>query len=678
MPQTIPPDDLQAVDRVTAAYTANSIRHMTDVEHVRHLPDMYIGDTGSHGLHHLIHEVVNNSIDEVLAGYATDITITLHADNSVSVADNGRGIPTDINTSAGVSGVELAMTNLKAGGKFGDGGYEVSGGLHGVGLSCVNFLSQWCEATIRQNGREHHLRCERGVAIDRLRAVGDAELVELAHPVATAQGSGTTIHWLADPDIFGAYRYDIDEVIKYVRNICYLAPSATITLVDEGASPPIVMKHPRGIVEFVDDLNAAKQPIGDIIMVRRDINKETEEPGIEIAFQYSVATHETLLSFANLVHTKEGGTHVVGFRGAISRVVNQYARKTGVLKEGDENFTGEDVRESLTAVISVRVQRPQFESNTKVKLNNASVEKAVAATVSDGVARYFEEHPQSAKAVIDRVLISQRARIAAQKAVSLMKRQSGLDSASLPGKLADCLERDPRRSEIFLVEGDSAGGSAKGGRDRRHQAILPLRGKILNVDKAALGRILDNNEVRSLISALGTGIDTADDADLKGSADANSKFDIGKLRYHRVIIMTDADVDGSHIRTLLLTFFYRYMRPLLERGHVYLALPPLYSVRAGKNVKRYVASQTELETVLKELKKADCQVGRFKGLGEMNADELYETTMNPATRRLAKVTMDDAAAADSIFSILMSDRVEPRKQFIIRYAKETTQVDWHC
>ena len=756
-----------AAPAAATTYNADSITHMEDVEHVRHLPDMYIGDTGQRGLHHLINEIVNNSVDEVMAGEADHIWIVLHADNSISVRDNGRGIPPDINEKAQMSGIELAMTKLKAGGKFGDGGYRISGGLHGVGLSCVNFLSEWCTATIWRDGHVYKLRCERGLPTGPLviaKSVqqsisipspipmgegaggegGTASLhrddhvyklrcerglitgpiviakfvpqsTSIPSPIPMGEGvggegsgevgshSGTILHWLADTTIFGQYEYDIDRIVDSIRYICYLARNAAVELIDErGRIEPLIIRTPRGIEQFVDDLNQVRQPVGDIIYLNKTRQDEAGKTCyIEIAMQYSSASSETLYSFANHVHTKEGGVHVTGFRSALSRVLNQYARKIGTLKDGDENFTGDDTRDGLTAIVSVRLERPQFESNTKVKLNNTYMEKAVSGVMSEGLALYLEEHPAAAKVILDRVVASYRARLAAENAVNLMTRQCRLDNASLPGKLTDCIERDPRRCAIFLVEGDSAGGSAKGGRDRRTQAILPLRGKILNVDQAALARILENNEVRSLITAIGTGIcvsgtDKTPPPPVSGGVPRNeagwvpggrcevparqplSAFSLERLRYHRVIIMTDADVDGSHIRTLLLTFLFRYMRPVIEHGHVYMALPPLYSIRAGKNVKIYVNTQAELETKLKELKRKDVQVGRFKGLGEMNPEELYETTMNPLTRRLAQVTLDDAAAADAIFSILMSDRVEPRKQFIIRYAKEVDDVDWHC
>ena len=675
------------------AYDGNSIVHLDDVDHVRRLPDMYIGDTGRRGLHHLINEIVNNSVDEVMDedGHADTIWVTLHADNSISVRDNGRGIPPGINEKAGVSAIELAMTQLKAGGKFGGGGYTISGGLHGVGLSCVNFLSEWCVATVLRDGKTYLLRCERGIP------VGDLVVMD-SFPSRFGRGaeerggvgSGTTIHWLADRSIFGEHDYDIGTIVDTIRYICYLSRKATVHLVDEhGRVEPLTMHFERGIEQFVDDLNEARGSVGEMVYLNKTRPDDAgRENYVEIAMQYSAASTECVLSFANHVQTKEGGVHVAGFRAALSRVINQHARKIGALKEGEDNFTGDDTREGLTALVSVRLQGPQFESNTKVKLNNAYMEKAVASVVTEGLGQFLEERPVAAKLIVDRVLASYRARLAAEKAMSLVKRQNSIDGAGLPGKLADCLERDPRRCELFLVEGDSAGGSAKGGRDRRTQAILPLRGKILNVDKAALGRILENNEVRSLIAALGAGIDLTNSRStpslpVSGGVARNEpgwvgKFDIARLRYHRIIIMTDADVDGSHIRTLLLTFFFRHMRPIVERGHVYMALPPLYSIKSGKNFKRYAAGRAELDQVVKELGRKDYQVGRFKGLGEMNPEELYETTMNPSTRRLAQVTMADAVAADAIFSVLMSDRVEPRKQFIIRYAKEVADVDWHC
>ncbi len=654
--------DGTAMSRVTSEYNADSLRLLEGVEHVRHRPAMYIGDTGQAGLHHLMFEIIDNSIDEVLAGRASEIWVTLNPDKSVSVRDDGNGIPTGVNKATGLSGVELAMTKLNAGGKFGDGGYKVSGGLHGVGLSCVNFLSEWCEAIVEQNGKRYKLRCERGVPKGKLKTIGDSD------------GHGTTLTWLADTEIFGDYTYKTDIFEQRIRNTCYLNREVTIHFHDRlNEGEPKTFHYQRGIAELVDHLNENKDALGPAIYFMRT----REDVQVEIALQYNQTYTETVLSFANNVHTKEGGTHLSGFRTALTRVINQYARKSGAIKEKDVNLSGDDVREGLTAVISVRLFKPQFEGQTKSKLGNSEVEGIVNSIMGEGLTQFLEENPAVAKRIVDKSLTAQRARDAARKAADLIKRQSSLENSNLPGKLADCTERDPKKCELFLVEGDSAGGSAKQGRDRRYQAILPLRGKIINVGKAALDKTLENNEVRSLITALGIGIkvDSDDSAD---EGESSSKFDMTRLRYDRIIIMTDADVDGDHIRTLLLTFFFNYMQPLIQGGHVYIAQPPLYSIKAGKDSRHYARSAEERDRILKEIKRKDVQVGRFKGLGEMDADQLYDTTMNIETRSIARVSLEDAEAAAEMFSILMSDKVEPRKAFIIRYAKEVTNVDWHC
>jgi DNA gyrase subunit B len=659
--------DEESISKVTAEYTANSIRLLEGVEHVRHRPAMYIGDTGQAGLHHLMYEIVDNSVDEVLAGYANEIWVTLHKDKSISVRDNGRGIPTGVNEQTGLTGVELAMTKLNAGGKFGDGGYKVSGGLHGVGLSCVNFLSEWCEGIVEQNGKMFKLRCERGIPQGTLQEIGKSER------------HGTTVRWYADKDIFGDYEYKPEIFESRIRNTCYLNKEVTIHFHDElHDGEPVTYHFERGIAQLVEHLNENKEgTIGDVVYILKTREDDRgDKVQVEIALQYNGTYSETVLSFANNVHTKEGGTHLSGFRTALTRVINAYARKIGAIKEKDNNLSGDDVREGLTAVISVRLHKPQFEGQTKAKLGNSEVDGIVNSIMGEGLSQFLEENPQAGKKIIDKALTAQRARDAARKAADLIKRQNSLENSNLPGKLADCTERDPKKCELFLVEGDSAGGSAKGGRDRRYQAILPLRGKIINVGKAALDKTLENNEVRSLITALGIGIKL--DSDDSDEGESTSKFDMSKLRYDRIIIMTDADVDGSHIRTLLLTFFFSYMQPLIEGGHVYCAQPPLYAIKWGKDNKRYVNTAAERDAVLKELKTKTPHVGRFKGLGEMNPDELYDTTMNMATRKLARVSMEDAEKAAEMFSILMSEKVEPRKQFIIRYAKEVADVDWHC
>ncbi len=658
--------DATAMGHVSEEYTADTIRLLEGVEHVRTRPAMYIGDTGPNGLHHLLFEVVDNSIDEVLAGHATEIWVTLNPDKTVTVRDNGRGIPADTNKQTGLSGVELAMTKLNAGGKFGGGGYKVSGGLHGVGLSCVNFLSAWCEAVVEQRGKKFKLRCVQGVPKPKgLKEMGPSD------------SHGTTITWLADTEIFGDYSYKPEIFESRIRNTCYLNREVTIHFHDNlTGAEPVTYHYERGIAELVDHLNENKNDTKNEFGPTIYFLKKRDDVQVEIALQYNKSYSETVLSFANNVHTKEGGTHLSGFRTALTRVINQYARKSGALKEKDTNLSGDDVREGLTAVISVRLFKPQFEGQTKAKLGNSEVEGIVNSIMGEGLTQFLEENPAVGKKIIDKALTAQRARDAARKAADLIKRQSSLENSNLPGKLADCTERDPKKCELFLVEGDSAGGSAKQGRDRRYQAILPLRGKIINTSKAALDKTLENNEVRSLITALGIGIKVDSDGDDEG--ESSSKFDMSKLRYDRIIIMTDADVDGDHIRTLLLTFFFSYMQPLIEQGHVYIAQPPLYSIKSGKDTRLYARSDEERDRMVKELKRKDVQVGRFKGLGEMNAQELFETTLNIESRSLARVTLEDANAAAEMFSILMSDKVEPRKQFIIKYAREVSNVDWHC
>ncbi len=658
--------DAAGMGHVSEEYTADTIRLLEGVEHVRTRPAMYIGDTGPNGLHHLLFEVVDNSIDEVLAGHATEIWVTLNPDKTVTVRDNGRGIPADTNKQTGLSGVELAMTKLNAGGKFGGGGYKVSGGLHGVGLSCVNFLSAWCEAVVEQRGKKFKLRCVQGVPKPKgLKELGPSD------------EHGTTITWLADTEIFGDYNYKPEIFESRIRNTCYLNREVTIHFHDNlTGAEPVTYHYERGIAELVDHLNENKNDTKNEFGPTIYFLKKREDVQVEIALQYNKSYSETVLSFANNVHTKEGGTHLSGFRTALTRVINQYARKSGAIKEKDANLSGDDVREGLTAVISVRLFKPQFEGQTKAKLGNSEVEGIVNSIMGEGLTQFLEENPAAGKKIIDKALTAQRARDAARKAADLIKRQSSLENSNLPGKLADCTERDPKKCELFLVEGDSAGGSAKQGRDRRYQAILPLRGKIINTSKAALDKTLENNEVRSLITALGIGIKVDSDGDDEG--ESSSKFDMSKLRYDRIIIMTDADVDGDHIRTLLLTFFFSYMQPLIEQGHVYIAQPPLYSIKSGKDTRLYARSDEERDRMVKELKRKDVQVGRFKGLGEMNAQELFETTLNIESRSLARVTLEDANAAAEMFSILMSDKVEPRKQFIIKYAREVSNVDWHC
>ncbi|MCL6519733.1 MAG: type IIA DNA topoisomerase subunit B [Armatimonadetes bacterium] len=659
-------------------YDADQITVLKGLEAVRMRPAMYIGSTGPKGLHHLFIEVVDNSIDEALAGRCDRIDVTLHTDKSISVRDNGQGIPVDIHSEMGVSGVEVAMTMLHAGAKFNSGAYKVSGGLHGVGVSAVNALSEWCYVEVRQKGGIWRQDYRRGVPTGPLRKIGKTK------------ETGTYTRWLADHEIFGKIEYNPEILTQRLRELAYLNKQVKITFTLEETGETQVFHYKTGIAAFVEHLNRNKDPIHKVIYFAR----QREDIDVEIALQYNEGYHEEILTFANNINTAEGGVHLSGFKTALTRVINAYARKIGALKEKDNNFTGEDVREGLTAVISVKLLHPQFEGQTKTKLGNSEVEGIVNSIVGEGLSEFLEENPAVGKKIVEKALTACRAREAARKAADLVKRQSALENSSLPGKLADCSERDPSKCEIYLVEGDSAGGSAKQGRDRRYQAVLPLRGKILNVEKARLDKALENEEIRALITALGTGIArgmSGDDENYEqngaeentANGNGNGKenafgCDLRKLRYDRVIIMTDADVDGDHIRTLLLTFFFRYMRPLIEAGHVYIAQPPLYRVSVGKDQQFYAKNDQDLEEILKNIRgKKDVKVQRFKGLGEMNADQLAETTMNPATRTILQVTMEDAVLADEIFTTLMGDKVEPRREFIERHAKEVADVDWH-
>ncbi|CUU03569.1 DNA gyrase subunit B [Armatimonadetes bacterium GBS] len=645
---------------VESEYTAQQLTVLKGLEAVRKRPAMYIGDTGPRGLHHLFVEVLDNSVDEALAGHCDHIDVILHADQSVSVIDNGRGIPVDIHPEVGLPGVEVVMTMLHAGGKFGGGGYRVSGGLHGVGVSVVNALSEWLEVEVARDGYLYYQKFERGAPVTPLKKV------------KPTQKRGTKVRFLADREIFGDYRYDPNIFIKRLRELAYLNPNVTFTFTDElNGKPKQVFRYTKGIAALVEALNENKDPIHKVVYFR-NAREDTE---VEVALQYHTGYQETLLSYANNIHTVEGGTHLTGFKTALTRVINQYARKAGILKEKDPNFAGDDVLEGLTAVIAVKLLHPQFEGQTKTKLGNMEIQGLVNSIVGEAFSEYLERNPSIARKIVEKALTAQRAREAARKAAELVKRQSALDSGSLPGKLADCTERDPSKCELFLVEGDSAGGSAKMGRDRRFQAVLPLRGKILNVEKARLDKALENEEIRALITALGTGISVDNNGNSSGESD--SRFDISKLRYHRIVLMTDADVDGEHIRTLLLTFFFRYMRPLIEAGHIYIAQPPLFRVRVGKDEIYYAQNEEELEEILKKVKKKNVQVTRFKGLGEMNAEDLADTTMDPEKRVIVQVQLEDAMEAERIFTTLMGDKVEPRRQFIEEHAKEVTDIDWH-
>lgn len=677
----------QSTSPAAPQYDADNLQVLKGLEAVRMRPGMYIGDTTSRGLHHLFTEVVDNSIDEHLAGFCNRIDVILNKDNSVTVIDNGRGIPTGINTETGLSGVEVAMTMLHAGGKFGGGGYKVSGGLHGVGVSAVNALSEWCEVRVCRDGDMHYQRYNRGVPEEPLKVIGTSEV------------TGTTVTFLADYEIFGPIKYNPDLFIGRLRELAYLNKGLTIVFTNEFAETEEervkVFHFEHGIAEFVEHINRNKTPLHKVVYFGGD----RDDTSVEVALQYNESFQENILTYANNIHTQEGGTHLSGFKTALTRVLNNYARKNNMLKEKDPNLSGDDAREGLAAVISVKIVSPQFEGQTKTKLGNGEVDGIVNSIVGEKLTEFFEENPTSARRVIDKALTAHRAREAARKAADMVKRQSAMESASLPGKLADCIERDPSKCEMFIVEGQSAGGNAKLGRDRRHQAILPLRGKILNVEKARMDRALENEEIKSLVAALGTGIthSSMDNGseneeldfgeDTNGNGNGNGKkngnntptFDITKLRYDRVIIMTDADVDGSHITTLLLTFFFRYMKPLVMEGHIYIAQPPFYRIKAGKDKVYYAKDDDARDELLKTLgNKKDIMVTRFKGLGEMDAVDLADTTMDVNTRSLAQVTVEDAMAADEMFTILLGDHVEPRKAYIEAHAKEVTNVDWHA
>lgn len=630
---------------MTEVYDASQIQVLEGLEAVRKRPGMYIGSTSSRGLHHLVYEIVDNSIDEALAGYCNKIDITIHEDNSITVADNGRGIPVDIHPKMGKPAVEVALTVLHAGGKFGGNGYKVSGGLHGVGMSVVNALSEWLIVRVKRNGKIYEQSFARGKATSELKEVGKSK------------GTGTLISFKPDYLIFEDLIYDFDILAHHLREQSFLNKGVKITLTDERTDRSEVFLHDGGIIDFVKYANKNKDVLHSKPIYFHQIKDEVE---VEICLQYHDGYTENIFSYTNNIRTTEGGTHEIGFKTALTRVINDYARKANLLKDNETNLTGEDIREGLTAVISVKVREPQFEGQTKTKLGNSEVRGIVDSVFGEGMAVFLEENPAVAKKIIEKAVNAARAREAARKARELTRRKSALEVSNLPGKLADCSVKDPALSELYLVEGDSAGGSAKQGRDRHFQAILPLRGKILNVEKARLDRVLANEEIRAMITALGTGV--------------SEDFDISKARYHKTIIMTDADVDGAHIRTLLLTFFYRFMRPLIENGYVYIAQPPLYNVKVGKK-DNYVYSDEELKKVLEDLGNQSYTIQRYKGLGEMNPEQLWDTTMNPETRTLLRVSLEDAMAADEIFNILMGDKVEPRREFIEMNAKEVRNLD---
>ena len=628
-------------------YGASQIQVLEGLEAVRKRPGMYIGSTGPRGLHHLVYEIVDNSIDEALQGYCDRIYVSLNEDGSVTVKDDGRGIPVEVHPKTGKSTLETVLTVLHAGGKFGGGGYKVSGGLHGVGISVVNALSKWLIADVYRNGKIYRQTYEKGITTSALEIVGESH------------HTGTIITFMPDETIFDEIEFKYETLEHRLRELSFLNKGVKIVFEDkrEGSERKKEFHYEGGLVEFVKYLNKTKTPIHDDIV---HIDKKIGDSIVEIAMQYTDGYTENIFSFANNIDTHEGGTHLAGFKAALTKTVNDYAKRNKLIKENEGNLTGEDIREGLTAVISVKLPEPQFEGQTKTKLGNTYMRGNVDSVTVEELGAFLEENPTTARTIVDKGLRAQRAREAAKRARELTRRKSVLESTSLPGKLADCAEKDPAKSEIFLVEGDSAGGSAKQGRDRHTQAILPLRGKILNVEKSRLDRILASDEIKNMITAYGCGV--------------GNDFDLEKSRYHKIIIMTDADVDGAHIRTLLLTFFFRYMRPLIENGYVYAAQPPLYKVKKQKK-EYYVYSDKELEALLEEIGRTGVELQRYKGLGEMNAEQLWDTTMNPETRTLLQVTIEDAVMADQVFSMLMGDKVGPRKEFIEENATYVTNLD---
>ena len=638
-------------------YNANEIQVLEGLEAVKRRPGMYIGSTDVRGLHHLVKELVDNAIDEAMGGYCTHIEVTIHPDNSVSVRDNGRGIPVGYHEKMHKSALEVALTVLHAGGKFGGSGYKVSGGLHGVGLSVVNALSSRLTAEVRRDGiiyRQEYVNGDPVTGVEQVGTYGDDT------------GSGTTITFLANDQIFDTLDYNYDTLRGRMRELAFLNKGVAITVTDERTDPVQSKKYcyEGGIISFVEHLNKSKDVLHEDVMYfegSKDDPAKQQVASVEVAMQYNTDYNESVFTFANNINTAEGGTHLQGFRSAIARSINDYARKYKLLKDNEANLSGDDVREGLTAIVSVKLVEPQFEGQTKTKLGNSYMKSLVDNVVGNGMGFYLEEHPQTARLIIDKCITASRAREAARRARDLTRKKTGLENISLPGKLADCNSNEPEKCEIFLVEGDSAGGSAKMGRNPEFQAILPLRGKILNVEKTRLDKMLANNEIRSMITAFGTGIDT--------------EFDESKLRYHKIVCMTDADVDGAHIRILLLTFFYRHMRPLIEHGHIYAAQPPLYRITRGKNI-WYAYDDEQLGRILNEIgRDPKPLINRYKGLGEMNPDQLWETTMDPDNRMMYRVHLEDAIRADEIFSTLMGDKVEPRKEFIEQNSKLVVDLD---
>jgi DNA gyrase subunit B len=631
------------------SYDAKDIQVLEGLEAVRRRPGMYVGGTDIKALHHLIYEVVDNSIDEALAGECDCIQVTINEDESVTVEDNGRGIPVDIHQEKKVSALEVVMTTLHAGGKFGGGSYKVSGGLHGVGSSAVNALSEWCEVRVYRDGKIYFQRYEEGIPQERVVVIGKAQKSQ----------TGTVTTFRYDPKIFtDDVTYKFDTLSQRFREMAFVTRAVTIKLIDKRDDKEITFYFEGGISSFVKYLNRNRDSLHDVLY----LEKEIDNIGIEAAIQYTDSYSESVYAFANTINTIDGGTHLTGLRMALTRSINDYARKNNLLKDSDPNFSGDDTREGLTAIVSIKHPDPQFESQTKVKLMNPEVQTYVQQVLSEGISSFLEQNSSTARKIIQKCLTSARARAAARKARDLVIRKSALESLTLPGKLADCSERDPERTELYIVEGDSAGGSAKQGRDRHFQAILPLRGKILNTERARLDKILNNREVKALISALGTGI--------------GDGFNIDGLRYGRIVIMTDADVDGAHIRTLLLTFFFRYMQPLIEEGHLFIAQPPLYLISHGRE-KEYVYTEAEREKLIKEITSngGKYSLQRYKGLGEMNPEQLWDTTMNPDNRTLLRVNIEDAAEADRTFDMLMGSKVPPRRRFIQTHAKEVRNLD---
>ncbi|TDX51762.1 DNA topoisomerase (ATP-hydrolyzing) subunit B [Orenia marismortui] len=628
-------------------YNAEQIQVLEGLEAVRKRPGMYIGSTSSRGLHHLVYEIVDNSIDEALAGYCDKIKVKIKDGDIITVEDNGRGIPVSLHPKMNRPAVEVVMTVLHAGGKFGGEGYKVSGGLHGVGVSVVNALAEWLEIEVKRNGKVYYQRYHRGVPQNELKVIGETE------------ETGTKITFKADDEIFEETKYKYETLSQRLKELAYLNKGININIKDERGEEDIEdnFMFEGGIISFIEEINKHQTPIHENVIF---LEEEVDDTHVEIALQYNSDYVDKIFTFANNINTHEGGTHLSGFKSALTRTVNDYARKNNLLKDKDENLSGDDIREGIVAIINVKLVEPQFEGQTKTKLANREIRGIVDSVLSAKLSTELEENPQLGKIIVENAITAARARKAAKKARELTKRKSALSSTSLPGKLADCSSRDPEESEIYIVEGDSAGGSAKQGRDRVFQAILPLKGKILNVEKARLNRILSNEEIRSLITAFGTGI--------------TDEFDIENARYHKIIIMTDADVDGAHIRTLLLTLFYRYMRPLIEKGYVYIAQPPLYKITKGRG-EYYVYTDRQLEDLLSEIGRNGISLQRYKGLGEMNPEQLWKTTMDPEHRTLKKVEISDAIMADEIFTTLMGDKVKPRREFIQRHAKQVQNLD---